>query len=67
MDSMDRASLASIFGERKGGKVKAESPAERNARIALYAERVATNCDIWTGKPRGNASDKPEIILPDAD
>lgn len=63
MNSMDRANLASMFGEKKGGKVKADTPEARNARIELYASRVAANCDIWTGESRGNASDKPEVEI----
>jgi hypothetical protein len=47
-----------MFGKQKGKKKKDDSPEAREARIALYMERVAAEQDIWTGVPLSQLSDE---------
>lgn len=51
MDAIAKTLIASLHGMQKGNrkKIKNESPEEREARIQLYAARVAAGLDIWTG------------------
>lgn len=61
MDSMAIGLRASDFGVKKK-KEKADSPAKRAARIALYAERAAANLDIFTGLPRNQYATVVKVV-----